>query len=351
MKKILFVFLFAVTAFGNEQPVKLAARTVVRAGKLDFGVRNNTTGNISGVVKFVKAEGVELLVNGFGFDLAPAKTIYKSIPIKNTTRDLPSLTCDVIIFNKEKSKLYENTVNCKSGAMFRDVGVGEAASELLKPVKIKILSGKGVEKNSLSFYLQKKCLIKKLDCRFGNFQIKWQKINTKNKIELTGKAFDNYIFAKSNVVADVKLSIKQNNRGDCMIVFSYTLLKQLPDDSRNPYIDLNIPRRLAENDLVTLRYDDGRIKLAFLDDISDPDLVKENKNSDEFSVITKNDWMTFYLDSSYLNVWNISPKTTPDKRAGLIRLRIRSRTEWKPPFLSTRSGTIQFFIHFPVGAR
>jgi len=105
MKKILTIFLFAISVFGNEQPVKLAARTVVREGKLDFGVHNNTTGNISGVVKFVKTEGVELLVNGFGFDLAPEKTIYKSIPIKNVTKDLPSITCCVIIFNKEKSKL------------------------------------------------------------------------------------------------------------------------------------------------------------------------------------------------------------------------------------------------------
>ena len=351
MKKILVIFLFAIAIFADEQPVKLAARTVVREGKLDFGVRNNTRSNISGVIKFANADGVEILVNGLGFDLAPEKTIYKSIPIKNATKDVPSLTCDVIVFNKEKSKLYENIVKCKSGAMFRDAGVGGITAVQLKPVRIKILRGKGLEKNFLSFYLQNKLLIRNLFCQLGNFQIKWQKIDTKNEFELIGKAFDNYIFAESNVVADVKLSIKQNNRGDCMIVFSYTLLKQLPDDSRNPYIDLNIPRRTAENDLVTLKYDNGKIRLAFLDDISAPDLVKENKNINELSVITKNDWMTFYLDSSYLNVWNILPKTTPDKQAGLIRLRIRSRTEWKPPFLATRSGTIQFFIHFPVGAR
>jgi len=351
MKKILTIFLFAISAFGNEQPVKLAARTVVREGKLDLGVRNNTGSNISGVIKFAKADGVELLVNGFGFDLAPEKTIYKSIPIKNATKDMPTLTCDVIVFNKKKSKLYENVVKCKSGAMLRNVGAGEMTAAQLKPAKIKILRGKGLEKNFFSFYFQNKRLIRDVSCHLGNFQIEWGKINTKNKIELTGKAFDGLIFTKSNIVADVKLSIKQNERGDCMIVFSYTLLKQLPDEARNPYINLDIPRAIAENDLVTLKYNNGKVELALLDNVSDPALVKKNKNIDEFSVITKNDWMTFYLDSSYLNVWNILLKTTPDKQAGLIRLRIKSRVEWKPPFLPTRSGTIQFFIHFPVGAR
>ncbi|RLD10155.1 MAG: hypothetical protein DRI44_06785 [Chlamydiae bacterium] len=346
---LIFILVFTFSSFASEQPVKLAARAVARDGILEFGVRNNTCSNVSGVIKFENADGVELLANGFGFNLTSKETEYRSIPIKNLTKDLPFLTCDVIVFNNSNSKLYINKIQCKSGALFRDIGGSKPTSKSLKPATIRIIRGTGLEKNFLSFYFHKKLLIKNFCCRFSNFQIKWEKVDTDNQMELIGKAFNNYIFAKSNVVADVKLSIEQNNHGDCMIVFSYTLLEQLPDDSRNPYVDLIIPRRIAENDLVTLKHDTGKVKLVFLDDISDSDLIKENKNINEFSIITKNDWMTFYLDSSYLNVWNILPKSTPDKRAGLIRLRIRSRVEWKPPFLPARSGTIQFFIHFPVG--
>ncbi|MCK5851989.1 hypothetical protein KAH27_03075 [bacterium] len=348
-KKILIIFILAANVFADNQPVILAARTILRQGKLQFGVRNNTRSNVAGVIKFENATGMELLANGFGFELGPKETEYRFIPIRNTTKDLPSLTCDVVIFNNVKSRLYKNKIQCKSGALFRDIGVSEITSKFSKPAKIKILRGKGLEKNKLSFYFQEKLLIKSFNYWLGNFQIQWEKINTKNGIEFAGKAYDNYVFSESNVVANVKLSIKQNNRGDCMVVFSYVLLKELSYDARNPFIDLDIPRRLAEDDLATLKYDNGQTKLVFLDEVSD--LTKIDKSISEFSVITKKDWMTFYMDSSYLTAWNILPKRTPDKRAGLIRLRIRSRVEWKSPFLPNRAGTIQFFIHFPVAVK
>ncbi len=347
MKKILVILILAANVFADDQPVRLAARTVVREGKLEFGVRNNTRSNVAGVIKFDEADGMELLANGFGFELGPKKTVYKSIPIRNTTKDLPLLICDVIIFNNAKSRLYKNKVQCKSGALFRDIGVGEMTSYPLKTQKIEIHRGKGGGKNFLSFYLQKECLVKYLNCGFGAFQIDWNKANSKNGMELVGKAVKGFSgYNGSNAIANVKLSIKQNGRGDCMVVFNYFLLKQLPDTAIAPQISMIIPRRLARNDLAALKFKNQRTELIVLDDARD--LVDKNKDIEEFSIVTKNDWMTFYLDSSYLKMWNILPKTTPDKRAGSVRMVIKSRTEWKPPFVPKRSGTIQFLIHLPV---
>jgi len=347
MIKILFILLVAANVFASEQPVKLAARAIVREAKLEFGVRNNTQSNISGVIKFVNANGVELLANGFGFNLSPKKTEYRSIPIKNTTKDLPLLTCDVIIFNNEKSKLYSNVVKCKSGALFRNAGVSQSSPTFLNATNIKIHRNNNKD-NYLSFYLQKKCVIKKFDCQFGNFPIVWNYVDSKNGIELIGKAVEkDSKYNGSNAVANVKLSIKQNGRGDCMVVFNYSLLKQLNDKAETPQISMMIPRCYAEDDLATLKFNNSKNKLIFLDDASG--LL--NKSVEEFSIITKNDWMTFYLDSSYLNVWNVMPKTTSDKQSSMIKLVIKSRTQWKPPFLPNRSGTIQFFIHFPVGSK
>ena len=82
MKKILVILILAANVFADNQPVILAARTVVREGKLEFGVRNNTRSNVAGVIKFDDADGMELLANGFGFELGPKKTVYKSIPIR-----------------------------------------------------------------------------------------------------------------------------------------------------------------------------------------------------------------------------------------------------------------------------
>ncbi len=348
-KKILIILILAANVFANNQPVILAARTILRQGKLEFGVRNITSSNVAGVIKFENAVGVELLANGFGFELAPKETEYRAIPIRNTTKDLPSLTCDVVIFNNVKSRLYKNKIQCKSGALFRDIGVSEMTSKPLMRKKVKIIDGKNIE-NFLSFYLQNKCIIKDFYCLFGDFPIVWEKVNSKNGKEFIGKAVKGFnYYNRSNAVANVKLAIKQNGRGDCMIVFNYSLLKQLPDTAKAPQITIIIPRSLAKDDLAALKFNDRKTQLIFLDDARE--LVNGNKKIEEFSIITQNDWMTFFLDSSYLNLWNILPKTTPDKRAGSIRLVIKSRNEWKRPFVPKRSGTIQFFIHFPVAVK
>ena len=348
MKKILFILLLAANAFASEQPVKLAARTVVREGKLEFGVRNNTQSNISGVIKFVNASGVELLVNGFGFNLSPGRTEYRTIPIRNVTKDSPVLTCDVIIFNNEKSKLYNNIIKCKSGALMRDIGVNNIPASALNTHKIKIQRGEGVNRNYLAVYLQNKLIVENFCCRIGNYPIVWKNVNSKNGIELIGKVIDGSDgYNGSNIVANVKLSIKQNGHGDCMVVFNYSLLKIIPDTTEAPKISMIIPRALAENNLTVLKTNNKKNKLILLDDVQN----SVDKNVEEFSIITKNDWMTFYLDSSYLNAWNISPKTTAGIQDGMVKLVIKSRSEWKSPLQPDRSGTIQFFIHFPVGLK
>ena len=335
MKRFVVILILTANVFANNQPVILAARTVVRKGKLEFGVRNNTRSNISGVIKFEKTDGVELLASGFGFNLGPKKTAYRSIPIRNTTKDLPFLTCDVVIFNNAKSKLYKNKIQCKSGALFRDIGVNETVAKFTAPKKVQIHTN---GESLLNLSVNKKCVIDNLFFKFDDLEIKWRKTNSKSGEKFIGMAFDG-----SNAVADLKLSVDLNGRGDCNVVLSYSLINFMDDLTEAPGIIVDIPREIAKDDLITIKNND-KTDLFTIDNMT----KNINSNVDEFSVITKNDWMTFYMDGSYLNVWSILPKTTPDKHAGSIRLVIKSRTDWKPPFVPKRSGTIQFFIHLPV---
>ena len=159
MKKILFILILSANAFADNQPVIRAARTILRQGKLEFGVRNITSSNVAGVIKFENAAGVELLANGFGFELAPKETEYRSIPIRNATKDLPLLTCDVIIFDNAKSRLYKSKVQCKSGALFRDIGVNETAAKSYSSNRVRFQTG---EKSLGSFYIKQKCVINNL---------------------------------------------------------------------------------------------------------------------------------------------------------------------------------------------
>jgi len=325
-KKILIIFIFAANLFADDMPVVLAARNIPREGKLQLGIRNTTDKNISGVIKFENAEGVELLANGIGFDLSPKQTEYKNIPVKNTTKDIPVITCKVIIFDKSRSKMYKNKIECKSGALFRDIGVDEKTAESSESNKVRIRTG---EKSLISFYMQRKCVIDNLFFKFGDFRVKWRNINSKSGTEFIGQAFKG-----SNAVANLKLSAKLNNRGDCNIFLNYLLLDFIDNSIEAPEIIVDIPREAAKFDLIALRFNNGKTDLLTTDNMAQ----FINRNVKEFSVITKNDWMTFYMDSTYLTAGN------KDK----IILKIKSRTEWKPPFVPKLSGTIQFFIHFPV---
>jgi len=330
MKRILVILILTANVFAYNQPVMLSARTVVREGKLEFGVRNNTRSNISGVIKFEKTDGVELLASGFGFNLGPKKTAYRSIPIRNTTKDLPFLICDVVIFNNTKSRLYKNKIQCKSGALFRDIGISQPVKQSPAQKKVQIHTN---GESLLNFSVNKKCVIDNLFFKFDNLKIKWRKTNSKSGEKFIGMAIDG-----SNTAANLKLSVDLNGRGDCNVVLSYSLINFMEDLTEAPEIIVDIPCEIAKDDLITIK-SNGKTDLFTVDNMT----KNINMNVDEFSVITKNDWMTFYMDGSYLTAKKILLKKTKN-----IRLKIKSRTEWKPPFVPKCSGTIQFFIHLPV---
>ena len=313
MKKIVFILLFSFISFAqNFPPIKIAARTNLKKGILFFGIKNLTNINVEGIAYIENADGIELLSTDVGFKLKPFEVKYFELPVRNARKDIPELLCESIIFDDKNSKLFSFKVRCKSGAKFREVGAQEN-------IDFSDSFSKITERN-LSFYFNKFRVIKKLNLYFNNEKILFEKSARKNN-------YSGCFSLNSNLIAEINLNFLFNNRGACVIVADYSLLKRINRLTKEPELEIIVPKKLLKNNLLALKYKNGKTELSQIKN------AKINNDVEELCLVSEKGRVKFILDSSYC-------ASLIEKSNNEIILKIKSRVEWTPPYPSRRAGTI-----------
>lgn len=322
MKLFFFIFVFSYLSLAdNFLPVQIAARPNMKKSRLEFGLKNISKTNIAGIIFVEHAEGIELLKTDAGFNLLPRKIKYIDFPMRNLKLDAPKLICKTIIFDGENSKIFTQKINCKSGAAFREVGAYNETN-IYSSNKIQ---ARQKNKFSLFFSSGKKIIINNFSVFFNGKIVELKK--TKN-------SFCGTVYNKNKQIAKLNLSLQFNSRGACLAVLNYELLDKLSSQSKPPEIKIEIPKKIARDNLLAFKYSTGKTKLS---QIKNANKFLRN-DVEEFSVITSNGRMTFYLDSIFITGFS-------EKKESFI-FSIRSRGEWRPPFPPRRAGTILFICQY-----
>ncbi len=324
--------------FRFKEPIDIGARVNLRKGRLTVGIRNTSSQPVAGTFRVESSEGTDVMSPGFGFKLAPGETMFRFLPVRNTTTDEPLVTC-ITTLTAPSAYTRRQHIQCRSGALFRDAGVTIPESVTHAPRTVQCIPTK---MPLHGFAVSHKPIVKSMFVQFGDAVLSWKRQSAMNGMKFKGVAIVN-----GRGVAELDFVSKLNTRGDCLVSFAYTLTAELHDSARGPALVLDIPWRKVSGCMVAAKSDEGyrfglldqRFYAPTLDELSGPGV-------EEWSIIMPDDWCILYLDSSWLTA----------ERAGVgkdavLRLTIRSRTKWRKPFVPGRAGSIQFFMHLPVGLR
>lgn len=322
----------------TRAPLLVAARVNLQAGALTLAVRNEQNLRFSGSVRILGSLGTEVLGTAVGFAVQPRGTVFIPLPVRNTTKDEPLLEYILVVGDPPIGFVRREVIECRSGALFRTPGADQAvpaAASTSPPVRI-VASGGG---DLPGFARNGTILLRGFACSIGGARVSWAPASGARKA-WTGAAA-----AANAPIAATRYEPLLNNRGDSLHAFLYDLSTEQPDSLEQPAVTLDIPWDIARGALVAAKQN-GTYRFGRLDAASADATLRAlcGTNVTEWSLALHNDWYVFHLDSAWAETMRARDAQDAD-----VRLVIRSRAVWLPPFVPGRAATIQFHTHFPVG--
>lgn len=336
------ILLFSIASFAlyaeyepppHELSVQLAAQTSARQGAMALGIRNHNSYTITGSVRIVSADGVDVLAPVCSFIAPPGKVTQKILPIRAVQKDRPKLVCLVLMNTPQKYIAFTRSVNCQSGAKLRDIGGNDTQDNI-------DLINTFSATTSSNYLLSLKSVTSPFALQLTTQPIaQWKAIARNNYI------FSGIIGPPSNICAKTSFHRWNNTRGDVLWTYIYTLDRTV-EHCDAPHIVLRIPADAVTESIFLAR------KEVYWN-VTTPSAEKtgiwpalSGKAVREICITFPHDWLIISCDANW-------PETewVQTEDGIFLEIRIYSRQEWQPPFPKYRSLAISVPVHLPVGVK
>ena len=321
--------------FWATLPYELGARVVLNKGAIIVGVTNYLDRPLTGTIRIVSGRGVRMLVSTISFAAPPGGIALRYLPVREATEDEPVIEVIVVLTGALDGHVRRVTVQCRSGALFRNPELGKIIGVLPEFVPLRFDMQ---EDGRLACKIAGTPLLRNVEFDFGTGE------RCGNAMTGSARCAAGVVLACGTNIAQISRLIRMNGRGNCEVFFGYSMLETGPTGTP-PRLECDLAWSVAQDALVAAK-SNGAFRFGLLDPVHRARTLKElsGPDVDEWALVLGNDWLIFNLDCAVLTVTQPTPEAD-------LHLELRSRTAWPTPAPSGRSGTIQCFVHLPLAKR